>query len=59
MSQEQLFASFILDHQAGIEIALPAEQVIEATPIVPPSNPCRRVPVFLKALCTCATISFR
>lgn len=39
MSQEQLFASFILDRQAGIEIALPAEQVVEAMPINSPIQP--------------------
>jgi purine-binding chemotaxis protein CheW len=31
--KEQLFASFILDRQAGIEIAMPAEQVVEALPL--------------------------
>ncbi|WP_028319759.1 chemotaxis protein CheW [Desulfobulbus elongatus] len=33
MDQERLFASFILDRQIGIEIALPAEQVVEALPV--------------------------
>lgn len=33
MDQEQLFASFILDQQQGLEIALKAEQVTEATPV--------------------------
>lgn len=33
MSQEQLFASFILDKESGLEIALHAENVIEATPV--------------------------
>lgn len=36
MSQEHLFASFILDREAGIEIALPAEQVLEAIPVGSP-----------------------
>lgn len=30
LSQEQLYAFFTLDHQAGIERTLPAEQVVEA-----------------------------
>lgn len=33
MAQEQLFASFMLDKQGGLEIALRAESVAEATPI--------------------------
>lgn len=33
MTQEQLFASFILDRSQGLEIALRAESVAEATPI--------------------------
>ena len=33
MPQEQLFASFMLDREQGLEIALRAEQVTEATPI--------------------------
>ncbi len=33
MDQEQLFASFILDQQQELEIALKAEQVTEATPV--------------------------
>jgi purine-binding chemotaxis protein CheW len=33
MTQEQLFASFVLDQSQGLEIALPAEYVTEATPI--------------------------
>ncbi len=33
MAQEQLFASFIFDKQEGLEIALRAESVAEATPI--------------------------
>ncbi|MCP4120026.1 MAG: hypothetical protein GY737_32445 [Desulfobacteraceae bacterium] len=33
MTQEQLFASFVLDQDQGMEIALKAEQVTEATPI--------------------------
>lgn len=33
MNQEQLFASFVLDHKQGLEIALRAEHVTEATSI--------------------------
>ncbi len=33
MAQEQLFASFLLDKTQGLEIALRAESVTEATPI--------------------------
>ncbi len=33
MVQEQLFASFLLDRTEGLEIALRAESVVEATPI--------------------------
>ena len=33
MAQEQLFASFLLDRTQGLEIALRAESVVEATPI--------------------------
>lgn len=33
MSQEQLFASFMLDKDSGLEIALHAGDVIEATPV--------------------------
>ena len=33
MAQEQLFASFVLDKKQGLEIALRAESVAEATPI--------------------------
>lgn len=33
MSQEQLFASFLLDNDSGLEIALNAGSVIEATPL--------------------------
>ncbi|CAG37088.1 chemotaxis protein CheW [Desulfotalea psychrophila] len=33
MTKEQLFASFVLDHEQGLEIALRAEYVTEATPI--------------------------
>lgn len=50
MSQEQLFASFILDHQAGIEIALPAEQVIEATSISSPIQPLPAGASFLEGI---------
>lgn len=33
MTQEQLFASFVLDQSSGLEIALKAENVNEATPV--------------------------
>jgi purine-binding chemotaxis protein CheW len=33
MAQEQLFASFLLDRTQGLEIAIRAESVVEATPI--------------------------
>ncbi len=33
MTQEQLFASFVLDKSSGLEIALKAENVNEATPV--------------------------
>lgn len=36
MTQERLFASFMLDRQQGLEIALQAEQVVEATPVTSP-----------------------
>lgn len=50
MSQEQLFASFILDHKAGIEIALPAEQVIEAMSISSPIQPLPAGAAFLEGI---------
>jgi len=50
MSQEQLFASFILDRRAGIEIALPAEQVIEAMPLNAPIQPLPTGAVFLEGV---------
>lgn len=34
MSNEHLYASFLLDKQSGLEIALQAEQVLEATPLI-------------------------
>lgn len=34
MSQEQLYASFLLDRERGVEIAIQAESVAEATPII-------------------------
>lgn len=34
MAKEQLFASFLLDREDGLEIALRAEQVAEATPVM-------------------------
>jgi len=50
MNQEQLFASFILDRRAGIEIALPAEQVIEALPISAPIQPLPTAAFFLEGI---------
>ena len=50
MSQEQLFASFILDRRTGIEIALPAEQVIEAMPITSPLQPLPTGAAFLEGV---------
>jgi len=50
MSQEQLFASFILDRRAGIEIALPAEQVVEAMPISSPIQPLPTGTSFLEGI---------
>jgi purine-binding chemotaxis protein CheW len=41
MSQEQLFASFVLDREQDLEIALKAEQVAEATAI---QGPIRKLP---------------
>jgi len=41
MPRERLFASFILDRQRNLEIALPAEKVMEATGI---SNPIKPLP---------------
>ncbi|MBE0585474.1 MAG: chemotaxis protein CheW, partial [Desulfofustis sp.] len=41
MSQEQLFASFVLDREQDLEIALKAEQVAEATTI---QRPIRKLP---------------
>lgn len=41
MSQEQLFASFVLDREQDLEIALKAEQVAEATAI---HGPIRKLP---------------
>ena len=41
MSQQQLFASFLLDKGEGLEIALRAETVAEATPL---SGPIQRLP---------------
>jgi purine-binding chemotaxis protein CheW len=50
MNRDQLFASFILDRQAGIEIALPAEQVIEAMPLKAPLQPLPTGAVFLEGI---------
>jgi len=50
MEQEQLFASFILDRHAGIEIALPAEQVVEALPIRAPIRPLPTGAFFLEGI---------
>lgn len=38
-TKDQLFASFLLDRQSDMEIALPAEQVIEALPLTAPMQP--------------------
>jgi len=50
MNREQLFASFILDRNSGIEIALPAEQVIEAMPLNAPLQPLPTGAVFLEGI---------
>lgn len=50
MNQEQLFASFILDRRSGIEIALPAAQVVEAMPIASPLQPLPASAAFLEGL---------
>ncbi len=50
MNQEQLFASFILDRTTGIEIALPAEQVIEALQITEPIQPLPTGTPFLEGI---------
>ncbi len=47
---EQLFASFILDRQSGIEIALPAEQVMEALPLKVPIQPLPTGASFLEGI---------
>ena len=39
MSHEQLYASFLLDRENGLEIALKAEVVSEATPLLSPVKP--------------------
>jgi purine-binding chemotaxis protein CheW len=50
MSQEQLFASFILDRKTGIEIALPAEQVVEAMSLHSPVQPLPTGAFFLEGI---------
>ena len=50
MDQEHLFASFILDREAGIEIALPANQVIEAIPVGTPIQALPSGAAFLEGL---------
>lgn len=50
MNQEQLFASFVLDRRSGIEIALPAEQVVEAIPLSAPIQPLPTGAVFLEGV---------
>ena len=50
MNREQLFASFILDRRTGIEIALPAEQVIEAMPLNAPIQPLPTGVFFLEGI---------
>jgi len=48
--KEQLFASFILDRQSGIEIALPANQVMEALPLQVPLQPLPTGAPFLEGI---------
>ncbi|MGD9950512.1 MAG: chemotaxis protein CheW [Desulfobulbus sp.] len=48
--KEQLFASFILDREAGIEIAMPAEQVVEALPLQAPIQPLPTGAPFLEGI---------
>jgi purine-binding chemotaxis protein CheW len=50
MDQEQLFASFVLDRSSGIEIALPAEQVVEAIPLSAPIQPLPTGAPFLEGI---------
>ncbi len=50
MSQEQLFASFILDRRTGIEIALPAAQVVEAMSLRSPILPIPTGAAFLEGI---------
>jgi len=50
MNQEQLFASFILDRRSGIEIAIPAGQVVEAMPVASPLQPLPTSATFLEGL---------
>ena len=48
--KEQLFASFILDRQTGVEIALPANQVVEALPLKVPIQPLPTGAPFLEGI---------
>ncbi|MDD2463667.1 MAG: chemotaxis protein CheW [Desulfobulbus sp.] len=48
--KEQLFASFILDREAGIEIAVPAEYVVEALPLRIPIQPLPTGAPFLEGI---------
>ena len=50
MSQEQLYASFLLDRQTGLEIALQADWVIEATPVVASIQPLPTSADFLEGI---------
>ena len=48
MSNEQLFASFILDRKENVEIALQADAVLEATPLVEAIRPVPTSTAFLE-----------
>jgi len=48
--KEQLFASFILDQSSGIEIAMPAEQVVEALALNEPIRPLPTSADFLEGI---------
>lgn len=50
MSQEQLYASFLLDREQGVEIAIQAENVAEATPIVGSIQPLPASVSFLEGI---------
>lgn len=50
MSKEKLFASFIVDQQSGVEIALPASQVVEAVPLAAHLAPLPTAAPFLEGI---------